>query len=319
MFGGSMVLSLLSDFFVIYDNSHLFVLYGCCENFFNWQLTILYSLFNLFQGKKWNTLRNRIDSCDYDLDQLLLGTILFTLLTFLFPTVVVYYATFAASRVSVIFLQAVMETLLAFLNHFPLFAIMLRFKDPDRLPGGLKFVICDPDYFAAGGIVRVVRRIKSFWPRNSRSYKTIINNKSGIKSTSKLDQNFQSIEESTRINRMRKNRIAVDINNSNFTSTIISPPLISTNPSTSESWPPRVSYLFMQNLPIPLSAIFFQYLLLWRRLSSHYFSFYVLRCLVNGETIKPIARLQYPMLPETRPNLMNFWLFLKISFAVHDE
>jgi hypothetical protein len=28
-----------------------------------------------------------------------------------------------------------METLLAFLNHFPLFAIMLRFKDPDRLPG----------------------------------------------------------------------------------------------------------------------------------------------------------------------------------------
>ena len=53
-------------------------------------------IYFLFIGKKWNTLRNRIDSCDYDLDQLLLGTILFTLLTFLFPTVVVYYATFAA-------------------------------------------------------------------------------------------------------------------------------------------------------------------------------------------------------------------------------
>lgn len=28
-----------------------------------------------------------------------------------------------------------MEALLAFFNHFPLFAIMLRIKDPDRLPG----------------------------------------------------------------------------------------------------------------------------------------------------------------------------------------
>lgn len=29
--------------------------------------------------------------------------------------------------------------MLAFLNHFPLFAVMLKFKDPDRLPGGLRF------------------------------------------------------------------------------------------------------------------------------------------------------------------------------------
>lgn len=43
-------------------------------------------------------LRNRIDACDYDLDQLLPGTCLFTLLTFLFPTVLVYYLTFAMVR-----------------------------------------------------------------------------------------------------------------------------------------------------------------------------------------------------------------------------
>lgn len=49
----------------------------------------------LFTGKRRNVLRNRTDSWDYDLDQLLLGTILFTLLAFLFPTVLVYYALFA--------------------------------------------------------------------------------------------------------------------------------------------------------------------------------------------------------------------------------
>ena len=46
-------------------------------------------------GKRRNVLRNRTDSWDYDIDQLLLGTMLFTLVSFLFPTVLVYYALFA--------------------------------------------------------------------------------------------------------------------------------------------------------------------------------------------------------------------------------
>jgi phosphatidylinositol glycan class Q protein len=35
----------------------------------------------------------------------------------------------------VLLLHAAIETLLAFMNHFPLFALMLRVKDPWRLPG----------------------------------------------------------------------------------------------------------------------------------------------------------------------------------------
>lgn len=44
-------------------------------------------------------------------------------------------------------MQATMETLLACLNHFPLFAIMLRLKDPDRLPGGLRLEVCPERFF----------------------------------------------------------------------------------------------------------------------------------------------------------------------------
>lgn len=40
-----------------------------------------------------------------------------------------------------------METILACLNHFPLFAIMLRIKDPDRLPGGLRLEVCPERFF----------------------------------------------------------------------------------------------------------------------------------------------------------------------------
>ncbi|KAF9911390.1 phosphatidylinositol N-acetylglucosaminyltransferase subunit gpi1 [Linnemannia zychae] len=145
-FGATMALSLISDL-LAFTTLHIYWFYMVAARIFHWQLTILYSLFNLFRGKKRNTLRHRIDSCDYDLDQLLLGTILFTLLTFLFPTIVVYYLTFALSRVAVICMQATMETILACLNHFPLFAIMLRIKDPDRLPGGLRLEVCPERFF----------------------------------------------------------------------------------------------------------------------------------------------------------------------------
>ena len=114
---------------------HIYSFYVASARIYHWQLTIIISLFHLFRGKKHNILRNRIDSCDYDLDQLLLGTILFTLLFFLLPTVLVFYLTFASARMAIISLKAVLDTLLTCLNHFPLFALMLRIKDSRRLPG----------------------------------------------------------------------------------------------------------------------------------------------------------------------------------------
>ncbi|KAI9877311.1 MAG: phosphatidylinositol N-acetylglucosaminyltransferase subunit gpi1 [Pleopsidium flavum] len=132
--GASMPISLFSDLLSLLT-LHIYSFYIASARIFNWQLTIIMSLFHLFRGKKQNVLRNRIDSCDYDLDQLLLGTILFTLLFFLLPTVLVFYLTFASARMAIISLKAALDTLLACLNHFPLFALMLRIKDSRRLPG----------------------------------------------------------------------------------------------------------------------------------------------------------------------------------------
>lgn len=129
-----MPISLFSDLLSLLT-IHIYCFYTASARIFHWQLTIIVSLFHLFRGKKHNVLRNRIDSCDYDLDQLLLGTILFTLLFFLLPTVIVFYLTFTSARVAIILLKAALDTLLACLNHFPLFALMLRVKDSRRLPG----------------------------------------------------------------------------------------------------------------------------------------------------------------------------------------
>ncbi|KAL1985137.1 hypothetical protein VTN96DRAFT_8266 [Rasamsonia emersonii] len=136
--GASMPIALFSDLLSIVT-IHIYSFYIASARIFNWQLSIIISLFHLFRGKKRNVLRNRIDSCDYDLDQLLLGTILFTVLFFLLPTVIVFYIAFASARMLIISLKAILDTCLAFLNHFPLFALMLRVKDSRRLPGGIHF------------------------------------------------------------------------------------------------------------------------------------------------------------------------------------
>ncbi|KAH7015435.1 N-acetylglucosaminyl transferase component-domain-containing protein [Ilyonectria destructans] len=140
--GASMPIAMFSDMLSALT-IHIYSFYLASGRIYHWQLTILQSLFHLFRGKKHNVLRNRIDSCDYDLDQLLVGTILFTLLFFLLPTVAVFYLNFAIARMVIISLKAGFDTLLSCLNHFPLFALMLRIKDPRRLPGGIRFELRD--------------------------------------------------------------------------------------------------------------------------------------------------------------------------------
>src|SRR5271169_5971863 len=132
--GMSLSISLLSDILSLLT-MHISSFYVAAARIYDWQLSILISLFHLFRGKKRNILRDRIDSCDYDLDQLLLGTIMFTLLAFLFPTVMVFYIAFAIARAGVLVGKVILDIGLACLNHWPLFALMLRVKDPARIPG----------------------------------------------------------------------------------------------------------------------------------------------------------------------------------------
>ncbi|THH13808.1 hypothetical protein EW146_g6450 [Bondarzewia mesenterica] len=94
-------------------------------------------------GKQTNVLHKRTDSYQYELDQLLLGTILFTLFTFSLPTLLSYYVLFAMFKLSIIAIGKSIQLLIALMNGFPLFASMLRVKDPARLPGSVYFKLDD--------------------------------------------------------------------------------------------------------------------------------------------------------------------------------
>ena len=95
----------------------------------------IYLLFSCLLGKRLNVLKNCVDSAEYGTDQLVLGTIVLTVLVFLLPTVLMYYCLFSLSWIIVVVIvQSGLEIVLAVVNHFPLFALLLRLKDSYRLP-----------------------------------------------------------------------------------------------------------------------------------------------------------------------------------------
>eukprot|EP01133_Synstelium_polycarpum_P020356 gene20356-24421_t len=82
-------------------------------------------------GVKYNPLRKRTDSCDFDQYQLLLGTLLFTLIFFLFPTTAIYYFFFALFKSGIAVVLGLFSLLLHLLKSFPLFGIMVYIIDPN--------------------------------------------------------------------------------------------------------------------------------------------------------------------------------------------
>lgn len=95
LFGVSVLLGAMSDL-LLFSTVHLhFYFYLSCR-MQHWCASCMYSLFLLFRGKKWNVLKERVDSQDFSMDQLLLGTVMFSVLVFLYPTFLFYYLLFLA-------------------------------------------------------------------------------------------------------------------------------------------------------------------------------------------------------------------------------
>ncbi|XP_068192165.1 phosphatidylinositol N-acetylglucosaminyltransferase subunit Q [Antennarius striatus] len=141
--GLTFALSLLSDMIALLT-FHIYCFYVYGARLYCLKVYGLSSLWRLFRGKKWNVLRQRVDSCSYDLDQLFIGMLLFTILLFLLPTTALYYLVFTLLRLLVVLLQGVLHLSVDFINSFPLFAIGLRVCRSYRLAEGVKFrVLCE--------------------------------------------------------------------------------------------------------------------------------------------------------------------------------
>lgn len=138
--GLTFLLALIVDFLSLIT-LHFTLFYLTSVRLYGGQIFIMRSLFYLFYGKKRNVLRNRIDSNFFELDQLVMGTIIFVVLTFLLPTVFSFFLVYTIFRYLNVLVTVSFDLLMALINHFPLFALLLRVKDPKRLPGGISLSI----------------------------------------------------------------------------------------------------------------------------------------------------------------------------------
>ncbi|SMN22352.1 similar to Saccharomyces cerevisiae YGR216C GPI1 Membrane protein involved in the synthesis of N-acetylglucosaminyl phosphatidylinositol (GlcNAc-PI) [Maudiozyma saulgeensis] len=149
IFGASFGISLIVDFFSLLS-FHIYLFYHISCKLYHWQLNTLISLFYLFCGKKRNVLRKRIDYDYFEIDELLLGTLLFIVLSFLMPTVLSFYASYTLVWMTAVYISVFLNSAIGLINHFPLFAFLLRIKDPKRLPGGILLL---PKYHKNGRVI----------------------------------------------------------------------------------------------------------------------------------------------------------------------
>eukprot|EP01054_Gregarina_sp_Poly1_P000519 Gregarina_sp_Poly_1__518@NODE_1125_length_5012_cov_27_950051_g779_i0_p1_GENE_NODE_1125_length_5012_cov_27_950051_g779_i0NODE_1125_length_5012_cov_27_950051_g779_i0_p1_ORF_typecomplete_len859_score89_24Gpi1/PF05024_15/8_2e03Gpi1/PF05024_15/7_7e54_NODE_1125_length_5012_cov_27_950051_g779_i03592935 len=136
MFGASFLLAVTLDI-LAFCTLHVFYIYVFVSQLTRLTIKCLQSLFYLFRGLKWNALRFRVDSCEYNIDQLLIGSIAFTCLLLLLPTILVFYLSFVSTWLMVLCTQSVLQFALAVLNHFPLYLLISRWIFPISLPSGV--------------------------------------------------------------------------------------------------------------------------------------------------------------------------------------
>ncbi|XP_054165311.1 uncharacterized protein LOC128962920 [Oppia nitens] len=136
--GFTCILSVLSDL-VALATIHIYCFYGYAARLYGLQVVGLSALWRLFRGKKWNQLRSRVDSYSYGNDQLFIGTLSFTILLFLLPTVLMYYLVFLVLRVVTLSFQGALYFGIEYLSSMPIYMILLWIGGSKKVAARVSF------------------------------------------------------------------------------------------------------------------------------------------------------------------------------------
>lgn len=112
--GICMQLCVLQDAFNLIT-FHIHCFYAYARRLFVSQSRGLMSLWRLFRGKKYNPLRDRVDTSSSNVDQLFLGTLAFTILLFLYPTTLMYFSVFKALEFVLTVINSIIQTITMFI------------------------------------------------------------------------------------------------------------------------------------------------------------------------------------------------------------
>ncbi|CAC9696266.1 phosphatidylinositol N-acetylglucosaminyltransferase subunit GPI1 [Plasmodium sp. DRC-Itaito] len=123
LLGFSFFLSFAIDY-LRFVTAHVTIIYFFLKKICTLFHKNMYSLYLLFNGKKWNILKLRVDTNYYSNEEVLLGTILFTILIFLYPTIFVLVLVFGLIYLiinRIIYLLCVMEKIILYTPFYIFF------------------------------------------------------------------------------------------------------------------------------------------------------------------------------------------------------
>ncbi|XP_042230879.1 phosphatidylinositol N-acetylglucosaminyltransferase subunit Q-like isoform X2 [Homarus americanus] len=141
MCGASVQVAILSDLLDL-ATLHLYCFYVYGARIHMLQISLLGSQWRAFRGRKWNPLKQRVDSHDkgghVSLTRVLTAVV-FTLVIFLLPTTTIYYLVFVLLRVGLNLMRGAMSLTVWLLNINPLYLVLLNLSASNRVKGDIYF------------------------------------------------------------------------------------------------------------------------------------------------------------------------------------
>ncbi|CAG9857181.1 unnamed protein product [Phyllotreta striolata] len=134
--GFSYQIAMISDVVSI-ATFHSYCIYIYAARLFNLQLKCLKSLWRVLIGRKFNPLRDRVDSCQYSQDQLFIGTLSFTILFFLLPTTMMYYVVFTVFRLITLTVYKCLHIVRNTMQTIPIYLLFLWIVNASSMAGNI--------------------------------------------------------------------------------------------------------------------------------------------------------------------------------------
>ncbi|GLV34444.1 Phosphatidylinositol glycan anchor biosynthesis class Q [Carabus blaptoides fortunei] len=142
---------------------HVYCIYVYAARLYGVQVHGLVSLWRLFIGRKHNPLRDRVDSCQYSHHQLFIGTLAFTILLFLLPTTMLYYAVFTTLRLIMTFTDRMLLWIRQVILSLPLYVTCLWALNSPRTKGTVHVQITDQKKNTGALSLQVTLISDSWW------------------------------------------------------------------------------------------------------------------------------------------------------------
>ncbi|CAH9107228.1 unnamed protein product [Cuscuta europaea] len=120
---------------------HLSALHWLLSLLYSRQIQFISTLWRFFRGRKWNPLRQRLDSCGYTVEQHVIGSLLFTPLFLLLPTVTAFYIFFTIINASLGLICIVIDLGILVIHVTPYTKVALWLLRKKRFPCGIWFEI----------------------------------------------------------------------------------------------------------------------------------------------------------------------------------